>query len=144
MRACIAFSVSLFSACAPLSKQAQKATRPPGVPVTLEAKDVAAVQDAVRARLKDPGSAQFGRAPLSAARNPNGSIAVCGLVNSKNSFGGYSGARPFFAVLVNNADGKPNQKLTGQLGLLADDDRIEEIVRSDCSGFGAPVPTWQP
>jgi hypothetical protein len=114
------------------------------VSVTLTANDINAVQNVVRAKLKDAGSAQFGRAPFAAAKNPNGSTAVCGLVNAKNSFGGYTGPRPFFAVLSKNVDGPPNQQLAAQIGLLADDDRVEAIVRSNCAEFGAPIPTWQP
>lgn len=38
--------------------------------------------------LKDPMSAQF--------RNVTGNTAVCGEVNGKNSFGAYSGFKPFY------------------------------------------------
>ena len=42
-------------------------------------------ESAVRAKLKDPGSAQFKNQRVSAKG------AACGEVNSKNSFGGYTG-----------------------------------------------------
>jgi len=43
----------------------------------------------VRERLKDPDSAHFGRSTVNAAG------IVCGSVNAKNSFGGYSGTSAF-------------------------------------------------
>lgn len=46
---------------------------------------------AVRARLKDPKSAQFGDAIVTER-------AVCGSVNAKNGFGGYTGSQPFIVI----------------------------------------------
>ena len=48
---------------------------------------------AVRERLKDPESAKF--KDVSTHKTPAGGLLVCGNVNSKNSFGGYVGFRPF-------------------------------------------------
>jgi hypothetical protein len=59
-------------------------------------------QAGVTAVLKDPGSATFGSNYV-AARSPTGSINICGVVNAKNSFGGYVGASPFIAEI---RDGK--------------------------------------
>lgn len=47
----------------------------------------------VRAALKDPDSAKFGS--VSAKQTPAGGIIVCGSVNSRNSFGGYTGDSSF-------------------------------------------------
>lgn len=49
-------------------------------------------KDAVKASLKDPDSAQF--SSMTIFKNAGG-ITVCGLVNAKNGFGGYSGRTPF-------------------------------------------------
>lgn len=57
---------------------------------------VAAGQDAVRAKLKDPGSARFEGVFFN--RGADGIPVVCGYVNSRNSFGGYSGAQRFVAT----------------------------------------------
>ncbi|MGB3503492.1 MAG: hypothetical protein WBA44_17865 [Mesorhizobium sp.] len=46
--------------------------------------------------LKDPYSAIFSGVTL-AARWPDGTLTVCGLVNAKNSYGGYTGAGPYIA-----------------------------------------------
>jgi hypothetical protein len=60
---------------------------------TLTAAQNASIKSAVRSALKDPNSAQFGT--IIAARNAHGDLLACGLVNAKNSFGGYSGMEPF-------------------------------------------------
>lgn len=49
---------------------------------------------AVARSLKDPESARF--ADLRIGRTANGEPVVCGTVNAKNSYGGYTGAAPFF------------------------------------------------
>lgn len=58
------------------------------------------VEDAISSRLKDPSSAQFGA--MAAALQTDGSVIVCGLVNAKNSFGGYTGNQPYFGTLGEN------------------------------------------
>ena len=57
------------------------------------------VESGVRQSLKDPQSAQFGQMYAS---EDGETITVCGLVNSKNSFGGYVGMKPFMGALVND------------------------------------------
>ena len=47
----------------------------------------------VRAQLKDPESAKFSGVIM----RPNG-LVICGYVNAKNSFGGYTGNKEFFTV----------------------------------------------
>jgi hypothetical protein len=54
-----------------------------------KAKWVALGQDAVRELLRDPASAQF-RNTFFHSRAPK-VVAICGEVNAKNGFGGYSG-----------------------------------------------------
>lgn len=51
-------------------------------------------KDAVIAKLKDPDSARF--SGVVGVGDPNtGSFSVCGSVNAKNSYGGYTGSKPF-------------------------------------------------
>ena len=52
-----------------------------------------AVEQAVTRKLKDPGSAKFRN--LVASASTTGATAVCGLVNAKDSTGGYVGERAF-------------------------------------------------
>lgn len=56
--------------------------------------DQRAIEAAVRATLKDPGSAEFG--PLTPGVLP---ASYCGTVNAKNSFGAMAGARGFGALV---------------------------------------------
>jgi len=52
------------------------------------------VKTSVAAALKDPESARFGL--TAATREKDGRLfIVCGLVNAKNSYGGYTGMKPF-------------------------------------------------
>jgi hypothetical protein len=51
----------------------------------------------VRDNLKDPGSALFEGERLYASDDPP-ALALCGRVNAKNSFGGYTGATDFVAT----------------------------------------------
>lgn len=50
-------------------------------------------QDAVRAVLRDPDSARF--RSIIALNGSNGRRSICGLVNSRNGFGGYVGDTAF-------------------------------------------------
>ena len=52
--------------------------------------------DAVRSRLKDPGSAQFRKVYF--RRGSDGIPMTCGQVNSKNSFGGMTGFQHFISA----------------------------------------------
>ena len=56
------------------------------------------VLDGLRKKLKDPNSAILGQ--IKAGTEEGGTINVCGFVNAKNSFGGYTGDTPFFGVLL--------------------------------------------
>lgn len=70
----------------------------PVTPVSLSPGYEAAAQAAVRAVLKDPASATFG--PATAARSQqSGTIRVCGIVNARNAFGGFSGPVRYVANL---------------------------------------------
>ena len=56
--------------------------------------DRKAIEIGVRSRLKDPDSAKFG---FMAAIKDGDGARVCGVVNAKNSYGGYTGDVPFIA-----------------------------------------------
>lgn len=56
-------------------------------------RDIARAQEAVRAKLRDPSSAQFG---YIRAGKPG---VICGRVNAKNGMGGYAGSQQFVAVV---------------------------------------------
>jgi hypothetical protein len=85
-----------------------------------EAKIVALAQKNVRDKLKDPDSANFRNVELHAGAKPEaGSVYVCGEVNSKNSYGGYVGFRPFMTLVF--WDEAKGSGIAG-LSLVGDDD----------------------
>lgn len=53
-------------------------------------------QEAVKSRLRDPDSAKWGQ--ISFSWGVGGVPTVCGQVNSKNGFGGYTGMQEFITV----------------------------------------------
>lgn len=55
-----------------------------------------AIEESIKNQLKDPFSAQFKHSRYIS----NGNGEYCGLVNSKNSYGGYVGYTPFLVMLV--------------------------------------------
>lgn len=65
----------------------------PGEPYKLNATQTRAVKEAVAKDLKDPESACF-EEPFVSAKDGT-KIHVCGRVNAKNSYGGYTGSKPF-------------------------------------------------
>ena len=70
----------------------------PGVPYTLTAAQTKALQSSISAQLKDPESARF--SVTKATKGPSGLVMACGLVNAKNSLGGYVGAQPYIAGIT--------------------------------------------
>ncbi len=65
--------------------------------VALDAKDIASIREGVRRSLRDPDSARFGA--IFATQKPGQAMFVCGYVNARNGFGGYSGDMPFVGVM---------------------------------------------
>ncbi len=71
----------------------------------LNERQIEVVKTAVRSELKDPQSAIF--SIMDAGINSEDTIMVCGLVNAKNSYGGYTGDTVYSAVITaNSAFGK--------------------------------------
>jgi hypothetical protein len=58
-------------------------------PVPLSTNQITVVQNTVKFSLQDPGAAQFGT--IKGGKDQGGKVVVCGLVNAKNNFGGFTG-----------------------------------------------------
>jgi hypothetical protein len=58
---------------------------------------IAAIQSAVKARLKDGDSAKF--AEIRLGKSNAGATVACGVVNAKNGYGGYIGYQAFMVQL---------------------------------------------
>lgn len=70
----------------------------PGMPVRLDPRQQEAVVAAVAKWMKVPGSAWFGT--MSGVKLRQGSIAVCGEVDGRNSAGAYAGMARFVGVML--------------------------------------------
>jgi hypothetical protein len=70
----------------------------PGKPIALSDAQKNTVRRGVREKLKDPDSAKF--VSLSAVKDDKGMVYVCGMVNAKNSYGGYTGMSPFLGMMM--------------------------------------------
>jgi hypothetical protein len=85
-----------------------------------EPKELEGARVAVRAMLNDPESAQF--TDLRVLENGT----VCGYVNAKNRFGGYTGKAPFYLLA-------PNEPTRGMgWTVIGDNDAMARIVRDVC------------
>jgi hypothetical protein len=116
----ISTAVTACAATPPQERQLETAT-----PITLNAKQVAAVRDGVTKSLKDPESARFGR--MIGGRT-SGGVMVCGYVNAKNSFGGYIGEKPFHGVIL-GSDNASSFAVTGMGGQDNETGAVFEICR---------------
>ncbi len=86
---------------------AQKKVTPKDDPVLANAKI------AISKKLKDPNSATFGMMIRAMRPNVRGepTDTICGYVNAKNSYGGYTGEKPFVYFVQ---DGSANIASGGQ------------------------------
>lgn len=77
----------------------------PGTSLQLQAvrvdnEQLRSLYSVVRSRLRDPSSAIFGdHRALRKFENGESEIAVCGLVNAKNVYGGYTGEQMYLAII---------------------------------------------
>lgn len=94
------FVLSSIIFCGGLNAQEEDQPRT-WLPVYAELETI--LEQAVKNRLKDPESAQFRDMKYwkfeSVTEVEGGLFYVCGFVNAKNSFGGYNGYKPFYAVM---------------------------------------------
>ena len=74
-------------------------------PAQLSDSQVRIAVDAVLRRLKDPDSVRAGRAWPAVLHYADGgqNLAVCGLINARNSFGGYTGDQFYLVIMSRDA-----------------------------------------
>ena len=80
-------------------------------PSTVSDIEKQAIQQSINTTLKDPYSARYEN--WRGFEISNGDRAICGTVNSKNSFGAYAGADPFYIRM------RGEQSVEIQVGQLA-------------------------
>ena len=65
--------------------------------VSLTQDQIQLIYAGVQRVLSDPNSARFGE--INAGRKPDGTLYVCGSVDTRNASGNYTGDQPFFGTL---------------------------------------------
>lgn len=83
------------------------------------------ISEAFKAVLLDPESGMI--SGLAAAESANGTLSVCGYINAKNRFGGYTGKVPFFGTF---RDARFEVRSVGQ-----DSDSLQQVMNR-CQMFG--------
>lgn len=99
---------------------------------TPTAAEKAAVLSVMQSHLKDPASAQY----RWLAKRPGGHY--CGMVNAKNSYGGYIGFQPF-ALILDDKLGLLKPLPVVMLASGNPDDPMSRVVRSACTEHGFPI-----
>jgi hypothetical protein len=90
------------------------------------------VKNAIGRHLKDPYSAKY--KPMIARKDGPTGYFVCGLVNAKNSYGAYTGDKPFMARL-----GKTKKwKMAGMIA-MTDEKTDAAFVFQHCRDHGLPI-----
>lgn len=84
------------------------------------------------AGLKDPDSAKFKWPPLLDVKRAEGFYNYCGMLNAKNSYGGYIGYQPFYAQVGRKPDGSIS---FAEMRGIGDGDAANPIPDL-CAGYG--------
>lgn len=116
----VCICVSLLSACVPAAKSIKEAPIVVTQKRALSDVEKNVIQESVRGKLKDPDSAKFSMPQVNENGAPN---VYCGLVNAKNSYGGYTGFTPFMATLV-----RTNGEVKGSFAMLPSSSRFGEMA----------------
>jgi hypothetical protein len=102
-------------------------------PYSLTTSESKAVETGVRSVLKDPTSPLFGS--MTGRMSDAGVVTVCGLVNAKNSYGGYTGDQPYIGIIGGNGTDKPGFVVAAMGGSETD----TKVVQIMCSKFGIVI-----
>ena len=117
-------SLPFLAACATVPQQ-------PMQPYQLSQAQVGSIQYKTKLLLKDPDSAKF-RNIVAGVGDDKKVVTVCGLVNAKNSFGGFVGERLFIGAI---------DTATGQFAVkqLAPEDIYLAMAMGTCRRIGLQV-----
>jgi len=91
-----------LAGCVSAPPQQSASTAPATSPVSLSSDQEARVKQVVTASLKDPDSARFG--PMQATYSLQTGTTICGMINARNSFGGYTGDKPYLVVISDSGE----------------------------------------
>lgn len=108
---------------APANKPATTMTPNPKYKLTAE--EISLIKKGVAQELKDPTSPIFGK--IEATKSKENTIFVCGFVNAKNSYGAYTGQKPFMGGFNRN-----NFVLVG----IGENDILTDAIYNVCTKSG--------
>lgn len=91
-----------------------------------------AVKTGVMDDMKDPNSAIFGA--MAATVDEKNVVTVCGVVNGRNSLGGYTGKKPYWGVLASNTAGQRVFAVTGIGGTAIESQSIMMLCQRNGLG----------
>jgi PBP1b-binding outer membrane lipoprotein LpoB len=124
-RICCPFALTmLLAGCSGLSQPTAQVSAAPKRELTPAEK--LSFTPVLAAGLKDPSAAQFKWMPVVLTER-DGITDYCGLVNGKNSYGGYTGFVRFYAQLQKDAKG---QFITANLRALEPPNREPNFIES--------------
>ncbi len=101
---CVALGGCVTNSSPPPVAAAAPAPKPTLQPYNLKNDEIAAVKAGVKSVLKDPDSARFGK--MIAGSDGSTDVTVCLMVNAKNSYGGFTGEKPYMGLLFTDKDKK--------------------------------------
>lgn len=99
-------------------------------PYSLTKEDAALILQGLQRSVRDPRSLILGEAK--AVKRSSGTIEVCGLVNGKNAFGGYTGFQPYNGHLIKGIAGVNSFAVIG----IGDGSHKSEAVLQVCRRGG--------
>jgi hypothetical protein len=125
-----------YAAAPPPPKAAEEPAIEPLPPTemrSLTAQEKALLTKGFASSLKDPGSAQFQWTKVPKRLPADSALDYCGMVNAKNSYGGYTGANPYIGMIFIT-----NGKIIGGSIVATADPRpgYAEIVPNMCRKKG--------
>ena len=124
----IVYVTACMTACAPqpppisppdFSAATMFRDRLPVRPLPLPPGKLAAFKSATADAMKDPQSVQFRK--LRGVKDAKEHEGLCGEMNAKNSYGGYIGFKPFYAIM-----------LDGKAGVVTSDEVVGDMVVLMC------------
>lgn len=131
-------------ACAGGTAPQNTASAPPPEMRPLTQAEKVALARSLSLTLKDPDAAQFRWLPA-IKQLRDGEVGYCGLVNGKNSYGGYTGYKKFFAKIEQNSKGEyvrgRIERIEGQPVTFGGTSTVQDAIDSgfvegSCRGWG--------
>lgn len=122
----------VISGCVSSPAPTHNTSGAPHLPYRLLASDMEAVKLGVAADMKDPNSAIFGA--MAATVNAKNIVTVCGVVNGRNSYGGFTGKKPYWGVLATNMAGERKFTVTGFGGTAIQSQAVMDMCKRDGLG----------